>query len=162
MKLINLHWSHSNLKFLGIEFSLDLNCITEINFSKKIKEVSAILKSWQHRKLTLMGKISYKISCLRQSKTSLQKGFFKLTEISLSFSFCRYKTLSPPYCLRSVKNNFCHLPSGCDLINHENKQFYSFEQIQEKLETNNFLKFYRLIARIPKAFNDCLKIMTLS
>jgi hypothetical protein len=44
-----------------------------------------------------------------------------------------------------------------DLINHENKQFYSFEQIQEKLETNNFLKFYRLIARILKAFKDCLK-----
>jgi hypothetical protein len=36
-------------------------------------------------------------------------------------------------------------------------QFYSFEQIQEKLETNNFLMFYRLIARIPKAFKDCLK-----
>jgi hypothetical protein len=36
-----------------------------------------------------------------------------------------------------------------DLINHENKQFCSFEQIQEKLETNNFLMFYRLIARIP-------------
>jgi hypothetical protein len=36
-------------------------------------------------------------------------------------------------------------------------QFYSFEQIQEKLETNNFLKFYRLIARIPKAFKDCLR-----
>ena len=35
-----------------------------------------------------------------------------------------------------------------DLINHEHKQ------IQEKLETN---KFYRLIARIPKAFKDCLK-----
>jgi hypothetical protein len=44
-----------------------------------------------------------------------------------------------------------------DLINHENKQFYSFEQIQEKLETINFLKLYRLIARIPKAFKDCLK-----
>jgi hypothetical protein len=29
--------------------------------------------------------------------------------------------------------------------------------LQEKLETNNFLKFYRLIARIPKAFKDCLK-----
>jgi hypothetical protein len=37
----NLHWSHSNFKLLGIEFSLDLNRITEINFSKKIKEVSA-------------------------------------------------------------------------------------------------------------------------
>ena len=44
-----------------------------------------------------------------------------------------------------------------DLINHENKQIHSFEQIQEKLETNNFLKFYILIARIPKAFKDCLK-----
>jgi hypothetical protein len=31
----NLHWSHSNFKLLGIEFSLDLNCITEIHFSKK-------------------------------------------------------------------------------------------------------------------------------
>ena len=41
-----------------------------------------------------------------------------------------------------------------DLINHEHKQIHSFEQIQEKLETN---KFYRLIARIPKAFKDCLK-----
>jgi hypothetical protein len=28
---------------------------------------------------------------------------------------------------------------------------------QEKLETNKFLMFYRLIARIPKAFKDCLK-----
>ena len=35
-----------------------MNRITEINFSKKIKEVSAILKSWQHRKLILMGKIT--------------------------------------------------------------------------------------------------------
>jgi hypothetical protein len=27
-----------------------------------------------------------------------------------------------------------------DLINHENKQIHSFEQIQEKLETNKFYK----------------------
>ena len=44
-------------KVLGIDFSLDLNCITDINFTKKIK-VKAILKSWQHRKLTLLGKIT--------------------------------------------------------------------------------------------------------
>jgi hypothetical protein len=43
---------------LGIDFSLDLNCITDINFTKKIKEVKVILKSWQHRKLTLLGKIT--------------------------------------------------------------------------------------------------------
>ena len=45
-------------KVLGIDFSLDLNCITDINFTKKIKEVKAILKSWQHRKLPLLGKIT--------------------------------------------------------------------------------------------------------
>ena len=43
---------------MGIDFSLDLNCITDINFTKKIKEVKAILKGWQHRKLTLLGKIT--------------------------------------------------------------------------------------------------------
>jgi hypothetical protein len=30
-----------------------------------------------------------------------------------------------------------------DLINHENKQIHSFEQIQEKLETNKFYRFKR-------------------
>jgi hypothetical protein len=55
---MKLNWSHENFKVLGIDFSLDLNCITDINFTKKIKEVKAILKSWQHRKLTLLGKIT--------------------------------------------------------------------------------------------------------
>jgi hypothetical protein len=55
---MKLNWSHENFKILGIDFSLDLNCITDINFTKKIKEVKAILKSWQHRKLTLLGKIT--------------------------------------------------------------------------------------------------------
>jgi hypothetical protein len=49
---MKLNWSHENIKVLRIDFSLDLNCITDINFTKKIKEVKAILKSWQHRKLT--------------------------------------------------------------------------------------------------------------
>jgi hypothetical protein len=47
---MKLNWSHENFRVLGIDFSLDLNCITDINFTKKIKEVKAILKSWQHRK----------------------------------------------------------------------------------------------------------------
>ena len=55
---MKLNWSHENFRVLGIDFSLDLNCITDINFTKKIKEVKAILKSWQHRKLTLLGKIT--------------------------------------------------------------------------------------------------------
>ena len=270
----NLHWSHSNFKLLGIEFSLDLNRITEINFSKKIKEVSAILKSWQHRKLTLMGKITV-IKSLALSKlvhlltalpnltqsrlnelTSLfynfiwnnkpdrvkrntligditqgglnmihihsfniylklswikrlltnpegkwQKLFLtdlkqyggervlylqkeKLREISVSLKNPFWSDVllclseAKPHTDSSVNDtlsldilNFSSLDDFpyyllwknrgvqfvSDLINHENKQFYSFEQIQEKLETNNFLMFYRLIARIPKAFKDCLK-----
>ena len=55
---MKLNWSHENFKVLGIDFSLDLNCITDVNFTKKIKEAKAILKSWQHRKLTLLGKIT--------------------------------------------------------------------------------------------------------
>lgn len=30
----------------------------DINFTKKIKEMSSILKAWEHRKLTLLGKIT--------------------------------------------------------------------------------------------------------
>lgn len=35
-----------------------MNIITELNFTRKVKELRGILKSWQHRKLTLMGKIT--------------------------------------------------------------------------------------------------------
>jgi hypothetical protein len=55
---MKLNWSHENFKVLGIDFSLDLNCITDVNFTKKIKEIKAILRSWQDRKLTLLGKIT--------------------------------------------------------------------------------------------------------
>ena len=30
----------------------------DINFKTKVKEISSLLKSWQHRKLTIMGKIT--------------------------------------------------------------------------------------------------------
>jgi hypothetical protein len=74
---------------LGIEFSLDLNRITEINFSKKIKELSAILKSWQHRKLTLMGKItvikSLALSKLVHLLTALPNLAHELTSLFYNF-----------------------------------------------------------------------------
>ena len=55
---MRLNWSSSNFKILGIEFSLDLSCMSDLNFRKKIIDISKILKSWQHRKLTLLGKIT--------------------------------------------------------------------------------------------------------
>ena len=54
----NLNWSHSNFRLLGIEFSLDLSTMIDLNFKKKIKEITGVLKSWQHRKLSLLGKIT--------------------------------------------------------------------------------------------------------
>lgn len=55
---LNLNWTNSNFKVLGLDFSLDLSSMVAINFTKKFKEVSQILKSWEHRKLTLLGKIT--------------------------------------------------------------------------------------------------------
>jgi hypothetical protein len=53
-----LDWSVSNFKLLGTDFSLDLSSMPDLNFRKKIIDVSKILKSWQHRKLTLLGKVT--------------------------------------------------------------------------------------------------------
>ena len=53
-----LDWFVSNFKLLGINFSLDLSSMPDLNFRKKIIDVSKILKSWQHRKLTLLGKVT--------------------------------------------------------------------------------------------------------
>ena len=53
-----LNWSVSNFKLLGIDFSLDLSSMPDLNFRKKIIDVSKILKSWQHRKFTLLWKVT--------------------------------------------------------------------------------------------------------
>ena len=53
-----VRFSNSNFKVLGLDFSLDLSSMVAINYTKKFKEVSQILKSWEHRKLTLLGKIT--------------------------------------------------------------------------------------------------------
>jgi hypothetical protein len=54
----NHDWSYSKFKLLGIEFSLDLYTMPDLNVRKKIIDISRILKSWQHRKLTLLGKVT--------------------------------------------------------------------------------------------------------
>ena len=54
----NLDWSYSNFKLLGIEFSLDLYTMPDLNFRKKNYRYFKNIKSWQHRKLTLLGKVA--------------------------------------------------------------------------------------------------------
>jgi hypothetical protein len=53
-----LDWSVCNFKLLGIYFSLDLSTMPHLNFGKKIIDVSKILQRWQHRTLTLLGKVT--------------------------------------------------------------------------------------------------------
>ena len=56
--VLMLNWSQNDFKVLGINFSINHDSMIDINFKTKVKEISSLLKSWQHRKLTLMGKIT--------------------------------------------------------------------------------------------------------
>lgn len=271
----NLNWSHSNFKLLGIDFSLDLHSITDINFAKKIKELSSILKSWQHRKLTLLGKITVIKSLLlpklihlftalpNMSQSHLQRintlfynfiwngrsdrikrntligdiwqGGLKMIHIesfnmylkvswvkrvidnptgdwqSLLFSHlknygkerafklqkekllelstkmsnpfwrdvflslhfarplsdqCNFEELSSLDVLNFVPledfkyymnwKNY-NIQFLLDLFDKETKDFLCFEQIKQKVNTNNFLRYYSLLSKIPKVFKDCIK-----
>ena len=271
---LKLQWCSSNFKLLGIEFSLDLDSMPEINFSKKIKEVSGILKSWQHRKLTLMGKITViktlalpklihlltalpnlpesklnelntlffqfiwngkpdrirrstligdipqgglnminihyfniylKIGWIKRFSSNLYGSWQslllksleqyggervlhfqkeKLREISDSLSNPFWKDVffsfhvARPATNISVQDilsldilNFAPLvdfpyftqwqrrgvQSLFDLINLETKDFCNFDQIGPRLQTNNFLKYYGLIAKIPKYMREHIK-----
>jgi hypothetical protein len=65
----------------------------ELNFRKKITDVSKILKSWQHRKLTLLGKVTViktlalpKLIHLLTSLPNLEQALFN-DLIKLFFNF---------------------------------------------------------------------------
>ena len=43
------------------------------------------------------------------------------------------------------------------LLTHILVIFYTFEQTRNKLNTNNFLKYYSLVSNVPKYIKDHLK-----
>ena len=51
-------WSSTEASALGITFNTNKHLTFQINLESKIKVFEACLKQWQHRKLTLMGKIT--------------------------------------------------------------------------------------------------------
>ena len=55
---LNLQWDTTCFNMLGLLISVDLNNCTEINFAKQITEICKIIKSWNKRSLTPMGKIT--------------------------------------------------------------------------------------------------------
>ena len=58
------------------------------------------------------------------------------------------------YYIRWIEHNVQYL---CDLIDPHSGNFYTFEQTRNKLNTNNFLKYYRLVSNVPKYIKDHLK-----
>lgn len=51
-----LEWGVTNFKLLGINFSVNLDQITDQNYDLKIREIKSTIKNWSHRKLTMLGR----------------------------------------------------------------------------------------------------------
>jgi len=55
---LNFHWNPETFTLLGVDFTIDLYNITDININKKLLEISIELNQWSKRDLTPFGKIT--------------------------------------------------------------------------------------------------------
>ena len=58
MKNKKIQWSSIEARALGMIFTNNKTDIMKLNLEKKISQFETCLKQWQHRKLTLMGKVT--------------------------------------------------------------------------------------------------------
>ncbi len=54
---LNLQWGNQSFTLLGIEYHVDLNKILRLNYDKKLVKLKSIIKTWNRRNLTPIGKI---------------------------------------------------------------------------------------------------------
>ena len=54
----NLVWGNTDFNLLGIKFSVDLNCMEDMNYKHSIESVKELLNKWKKRFLTPLGKIA--------------------------------------------------------------------------------------------------------
>ena len=54
---LNLNWGNTSFTLLGIEFHVDLNKIPRLNYDKKLVKIKSVIKSWNRRRLTPIGKV---------------------------------------------------------------------------------------------------------
>ena len=54
----NLVWGNTDFNLLGINFSVDLNCMEDMNYKYSIESVKELLNKWKKRFLTPLGKIT--------------------------------------------------------------------------------------------------------
>ena len=53
-----LHWGETEFDLLGIKYSSNLNKMIDLNYNKYIKQAEQVIKHWNKRQLTPMGKIT--------------------------------------------------------------------------------------------------------
>ena len=54
----NIQWADSNFTFLGIDFTVDLIDITDLNIDKRLTEISTVIKHWNRRIISTLGRIT--------------------------------------------------------------------------------------------------------
>ena len=57
-KDVGLKWKSNSFKTLGINFSLNINSLYELNFIPKLAKIEQTLNCWRHRNLSLLGKVT--------------------------------------------------------------------------------------------------------
>ena len=55
---LKLKWNPTRFSVLGIIYSTDLEKIMDLNYNPKIEQIQILLKNWQGRSLTPLGKIT--------------------------------------------------------------------------------------------------------
>ena len=53
-----LEWGSNSFKLLGVNFDVNLSQMLNKNFEEKLNEIKNLIKHWQSRKLTVLGKIT--------------------------------------------------------------------------------------------------------
>ena len=53
-----LKWRTNSFKTLGMNFSLNINSLYELNFILKLHQIEQTLNCWRHRNLSLLGKVT--------------------------------------------------------------------------------------------------------
>ena len=64
---LDLHWGENGFDLLGIKYNTNLKKMIELNYSKYTKQAEQVIKHWNKRMLTPMGKITV-IKCFIMSK----------------------------------------------------------------------------------------------
>ena len=53
---LKLEWGSTNFNLLGVEFSVEIGKIPELNYNKQIPKIKSLIQQWKRRILTPIGR----------------------------------------------------------------------------------------------------------